>query len=199
MPFFKQYEGYKAERKLPPPTRTELLTKLGTIKSVKHKAFFTFLYLLGARIEEIVGLPAKEYQPVMKYQFEEKVSSEGKEMIVVRNVRTLKTKKGSDFRHIPISKETEKDFLAILLPYVQEVPNDKPLFNYSRTYSWQLAKHYFGQEWFPHWFRHTRATHLASEYNFTTNDLVQYFGWKDVNRTLTYVHLNWDNLAKKMG
>jgi len=198
MPFFKEYLGYKAERTTPPPTRTELLTKLSNITNPKHKAFFTFLYLIGGRIEEIVGLPKKEYPPIMKYQIEEITTEQSKEMIVVRNVRTLKTKNTNDFRHIPISKEKEKDFLNYLTPYLTIVPNDQPLFNYHRTYAWQLAKKYFGKEWFPHWLRHTRATHLAEEYQFTTNDLVQYFGWKDINRTLTYVHLNWESLAKKM-
>lgn len=198
MGFFKQYTGYKAERTTAPPTRTELLAKLNTITNPKHKALFTFLYLIGGRIEELVGLPKKDYPPIMKYQLETKISTDGKELIVVRNVRTLKTKKANDFRHIPISVNSEKEFLNLFNGYFGTLSPQEPLFDYSRVYVWQLAKKYFGKDWFPHWFRHTRATHLVEYYGFETNQLVQFFGWKNVNRTLTYVHLNWESLAQKM-
>lgn len=190
--------GYKSERKIPAATRQELLTKLSLIPNPKHKAFFTFLYLVGGRIEEVVGMPSKQYDPIMGHQIEEKLSNEGKPMIVINNVRTLKTGKTNDFRHIPISKEKEQDFLQILTPYLNDVAKDQPIFKYNRTYAWQLAKKYFGREWFPHWFRHTRATRLSEDYEFTANDLQQFFGWRDIRRTTTYVHLNWQSLAKKM-
>lgn len=198
MPFFKEYLGYKSDRKIPAATKQELITKIGQIQNPKHKALFAFMYLVGGRIEEIVGYPAKEYDPIMKHQIEEQTTKDNKQLILIRNVRTLKTGKTNDFRNIPVSVEREKEFIEMITPHLIPISDNSPVFNYNRTYVWQLAKRYFGKEWFPHWFRHTRATRLAEDYNFTSNDLVQFFGWKDIRRTVTYVHLNWETLAKKM-
>lgn len=49
-----------------------------------------------------------------------------------------------------------------------------------------------------HWARSQRASQLASEYDFSEAELMEWFGWMDYATALHYSHLGYQKLASKM-
>ena len=169
-------------------TRNELLHRINLISSVKVKAFMCMLYLTGARINEIC-------KKVKNYEVEIKTLN-GKRYVVVNNVIVLKRRKKVVRRNIPISIEHEKPFLQPLMNYANGLKPEVILFDFSSIYGYQMVRKWTGM--FPHYFRHLRLTHLASDYGFNSQELKQLTGLTNDTPASTYVHLNWQDIAKKM-
>jgi len=51
---------------------------------------------------------------------------------------------------------------------------------------------------YPHWFRAQRASQLALDYGFSSDDLINFFEWKNMGTALHYARLSWRGLATKM-
>lgn len=199
----------KADRtQLIVPTKEELTLRLEKIPILKHKILFTFLYLYGSRIEEVTGMAKKDkegkkqwiVQPVKRHQLQI-VTEEGRESLKASNLVILKrkpTSMGRLVRNITLPIEPEKDLVIPLINYINTLQPDDALFAYHPVYVWDLAKKYFGNNYFPHFFRHTRATRLASDYGFNGLDLAVFMGWADSRMAHTYAHLSTQDLARKI-
>jgi len=78
---------------------------------------------------------------------------------------------------------------------------NSPLFNITPTRAWQIVNDLgkrFGIHIYDHWFRAQRASQLASEYDFSLHELLEWFTWKDIRTALRYARLSWRKLDKKM-
>ena len=49
-----------------------------------------------------------------------------------------------------------------------------------------------------HWFRSQRASQLVENYNYATEELIDYFSWEHYKTALTYAKRGWRGLAAKM-
>jgi len=191
------------------PEKAELLIKLHIVPSLKHRMLFTFLYLYGNRIEELVGMRNKgilklqkwKLEPIKRHQVSVVEGSDGRQCLRVTNMVILKrevTPMGRLVRNIELPIQPEKELLEPLIAYIDTLKPDDALFDYHPAYVWDLAKKYFGNQYFPHFFRHTRATRLASDYGFNSLELATFFGWKDARMASTYAHLNLREITNKI-
>ena len=192
----------KADRtNLAPPTKQQLIHLISIVPNLKHQALFILLYITGCRISEITGRTQQGktlHEPIYKHQVELK-EEEGRQTFIIQNVKVLKRRTTTIIRKtIRLPIDPEKQFLEPLMTYIDTLEMDEPLFNYHPGYVWELAKKYFGQNYFPHFFRHTRATRLASDYGFNAIELATFLGWGDTRVAMTYTHLSTQDLAKKI-
>lgn len=196
-------------RNIKVPEKAELIMKLNLVPSLKHRMLFTFLYLFGNRIEELVGMRNRdilklqrwELEPIRRHQVSIVEGSDGRSCLRVTNMVILKrevTSMGRLVRNIELPIEPEKQLLEPLIAYIDTLKPEDALFDYHPAYVWDLAKKYFGNQYFPHFFRHTRATRLASDYGFNSLELATFFGWKDARMASTYAHLNTQEITKKI-
>lgn len=190
----------KADRtNLAPPTKQQLIHLINTVPNTKHRALFILLYITGCRIAEITGRKKKDKQlhtPIYKHQVEI-IEEEGRQTLLIQNVKVLKRRK-LIHKTIRLPIEPEKQFLEPLINYINTLQMEEPLFDYHPAYVWELVKKYFGNNYFPHFFRHTRATRLASDYGFNAIELATFLGWGDTRVAMTYTHLSTQDLAKKI-
>lgn len=189
---------------------------------IRNQALIAFLYLTGCRVEEVVKyrletnptrvlkkrevtpegfqriitVPSPRYQssfaghPIYKKQIEERDN-----LIIIRNVRTLK-RRTSFPRNIPIIKnKLEEPLIKIIKNYTDSVDDETPLFPFSRQWSAQILEKV---GLFNHWLRHIRLTHLVTDYGFNGIQLQHFTGWADTNPSKHYVHLNIQNLIRVM-
>lgn len=203
----------KADRKnLKVPNRQELLDKFSQptlVDNPKHNALFRYLYATGSRIEETVGMRDKKVkgerkwlvEPVKRSQVSFKEDADGRKVMLLEGLTILKRKSdgmGRPTRTLNLPIEPEKDFLKPLIDYILTKESNDFLWNYHPGYVWDLAKKYFGNNWFPHFFRHTRSTRLATDYSFNSLELATYMGWADSRMASRYAHLATQDLAKKI-
>lgn len=200
----------KADRKnIKVPEKQEILIKLATVQNQKHKMMFTFLYLYGNRIEELVGTRSKdkksgnkwELEPIRKHQIKTFIGTDGREYLKASNMIILKreiTPMGRLTRNIDLPLDPENEFIQPLIEYINKLQPNDALFDYHPAYAWELAKKYFGNQYFPHFFRHTRATRLAADYGFNSLELATFFGWKDSRMASNYAHLSTQDISKKI-
>lgn len=202
---FQVPNSLKANRKdINIPTTNELTLLISRITNLKHRAMFSFMYLSGRRISEIVGIKNEqkggdEYKikPIAKYQLERLNTQNGTPTLRVSNVIILKRRE--IFKQpVPIPVNKESELLRFIEEYTNTLSLDQSLFAYNRKYVWTLSKQYFGNQYYNHFFRHCKATRLKLDNNFDSEELRQFFGWKDSRMASTYAHLSWENLADKL-
>jgi integrase len=171
---------------------------------IRDRALFCFLYLTGARVEEIVR--GKKEVGVRKKDLEI-VKVGGKDFLVV-SLYTLKNRKHL-IRKIPIPIHRERRLVKYVLRYVKNIKNeDEFLFNFTKQRAWQIIKkilskykkNYKHNKFMNanHFLRHCRLTHLVTIYDFTDQDLVSFAGWSNSLPATTYSHLRFKDLARKM-
>lgn len=183
------------------------INRLNTNNPIRDKAMAAFLYLTGARVEEVcryvIEKRKREYaediterklagEPIRKKQIEVR---EDEGCIIVQNVRTLKRKKHVP-RSIPIIlTEKEQKIVNIFMQYYARLDEEDALFDLSRQRIYIILGH---ANLHPHYLRHLRNSHLAIDYGFNSADIRAYNGWSSSLTADRYVHLNVDDLIKKM-
>jgi len=209
------------------PTRDELVQRImGNDLCLRDKALIATLYLTGARVQEIVqNYPFIEYRSrsykdkngmdwyywisksrdrdwrgLTLGQIEE-VEIDGKRIVLFKDVPIEKRRdvKGILRRIIPVDYDREKEFVDIIDRYCQHLIQDKStaLFPTSRQNAWHIIKR-FHPTWWCHLMRHWRLTDLAVKKNMTDIELKTFTGWKDTRPAAVYVHMQWEDLARKM-
>lgn len=186
----------------------ELFKQVKLIENLKHKALFLYLYLTGSRIEEVVGMKEVKdgkkkwlIEPVKRSQVIFKDDDQGRKGLMIDNLVILKRKSdgmGRPTRVINLPIDPELDFTKPLIEYLSKLESNDYLWDYHPGYVWDLSKTYFGNNWFPHFFRHTRSTRLATDYGFNSLELATFMGWKDPRMASRYAHLATQDLAKKI-
>jgi integrase/recombinase XerD len=172
----------------------ELLTKEDVRKLIevsegfRNKAFISFLYESGARIEEVLSMQIKDFQVLERYA---KVRLSGKtgdrRIIIVASLpylcRYLETH--------PYRNDAEAFFWLSTGSY----NHNKPL-KYAGSVKFlkkAFRKADINKRGNPHSFRHSRATELAS--HITEVQMCSYFGWVlGSGQVRTYVHASGRDL-----
>ena len=159
-------------------------------KRLRDPALFAFLYLTATRISECV-------KSIRKYDIDI-VKMHGTKFMVIYNVKCLKRKKGNEAkRNIAINIEKEVEFIKLIYKWLDKLKEDDYIFDISRKHAYKIVRRWYDPA-FPHYLRHLRLTHLATNYGFNSADLRQFTGWSSDIPAAHYVHLNWKDVAKKM-
>lgn len=179
---------------IPALDRYQIKTAIAKLPTLKEKALVAFLYLTGCRISEVLKYVRNKEQlgePIFKKQIEVRP-----EVIIVYNVRVLKSRDIKTKKSIPIPRNNiEYFFVETFLEYYNELPEESPLWVHTRKWAYTtLAK----VDLFPHLLRHSRVTSLVKDYNFSVPRLMQFIGWKDSNISMQYTHLSVADLLDFM-
>ena len=185
-------------------TRRSLLAKIDTMdcygnsirgandlrdNTTRDKALIAFLYLSAARISEVV-------RRVRRSDLEIKQDEYGK-YLVINNMLCLKRQDTKNLkRNIGIKIGKDKPFLKILSRWTTQLDEEEVLFDISRQHAYRITRKCYDPG-FCHYFRHLRLSHLASD-GMTSSDLRQITGWTDDKPAKYYVHLNWQDVARRM-
>lgn len=180
-------------------SRNELLEIINGIKNPRDRALICFLYLTGARISEALQVTKNDIEeregyilinlPTLK-----KYKILGKTTLPDGRKKLL-TQRDIQRRVVPINPARDQEFLDHIIGWFQAQVNIT-LFGFkSRIRAWQILHRY---DLFPHYLRHLRLTHLVTERNFTDQDLIKFTGWADSKPAKYYIHLRWEDIAKKV-
>lgn len=173
------------------PTKTQLKIKIDAVRPLRERALFSMLYLTGARVSELVGLDGILVGDMTK-------EKAGDRDIYVIKVTTKKHRR-HPIRSIPVPYDNYKFFIDQIVSYISTVglkDTDK-MFGFTPRHTRRLVNNLLGREWFPHYFRHIRISHL-SEAGFTAEELRTFGGWTDYRQIGNYSHLNWMALIGKL-
>jgi len=135
---------------------------------MRDKAFVLMLWFTGARLHEVLNLTVRDIEI-------------GQDYIAVK-IKTLKRKDHAvRINYIPI----RHPFSIILMKYLYrrvryaKYKNQNiRIFPFRKTKAEEIIKE-FDPYWYPHLFRHTRATLLAMDPRIALHMHVKWFGWKD--------------------
>lgn len=174
--------------------------------SPQDRALFYFCYLTGARVSEALAVKPDDIQ-----------QHESRTMGRYLTVRLLTRKnRKTPIRDVPVPMQHGEGAMAAYIhSFIQvEAGADGRVFGWlSRTNAWNrlssreftvraLKGHEIIQDYTkkvnPHYLRHCRLTHLVQHYGFNELQLVRFAGWTDASMAMTYMHLNWMDLAKVM-
>lgn len=164
--------------------KAQVLERIGRITNERDRALFSFLYLTGARISEVVRrfLPSNiTLQKIGKVEY------------MVLKVYTEKRRRNDMERNIPISIGSNKEMVAWIQDWAVGKTPTNPLFSISRRHAGRLCHKWLGFN--PHFLRHIRTSHL-SESGYEEQELRLWHGWADSRMASRYVHLNWRRLTK---
>jgi len=185
----------KKYRGIPALNRYKILDAIRDTDTVRNKALISFLYLTACRIEEVVKFIIDGEiigEPITKKQIEIRDN-----LIIIRDVRALKSRVKNKVRNIPIIKNRlESEFIDIFLLYYNALENkDSYLFNITRQRAYQILERV---NLFPHFLRHSRLTHLVTDYDFSESQLRHFTGWDTSGTATHYTHLRLSDLISKM-
>lgn len=189
-----------------PLMRYELGDRIRMLESrneTRDKALISFLYLTGARIEEVVKYIIERYrsedrkrkkvgEPIKKKQVEI-LENEGK--VYVNRVRCLKRDSKVRRRIVFLITEREEWFFNLFKKWYDKKEFDDPLFNITRQRANQICKK---ARVHPHHLRHMRMTELVTDYSFTESELMKFAGWATNSTAKEYTHLNVEDIEAKM-
>lgn len=170
----KHPHKYKHGKQKETMTYQEFDKKLRAKKHLrlKYKSFLTFLYLTGARLNEILTRRKKDF-------------SIEENLLVVE---------------IPAEKGGKRDYLELDLnwPYVQEfiIPyikkrrgKNSKVWRFTPRTAQRLVKRVFGDKYYPHFFRLNAAVSFCRNPNTTIQDIKAWFGWKRIETINKYMGL----------
>lgn len=186
----------RSGRESVPLTQTQISTKINSIDDPQWRAFFSLLYLSGCRISEIIPYTKKGLEGLKRGQIETQ-DFDGKTFLVLKNVPILK-RRYKIYKNIPLPTHYETSLIQNVQDFIKPISEDTILFPFYRQKVFRASKKYFGKDIFPHLWRHYRASILVSDYGLDESRLVHFIGWHDSRMASTYVHLNWEDIARKM-
>lgn len=156
--------------------------------SLRDRALFVTLYLSNSRVSEIVKR--------LRRMDIKQTDVEGEPFLMFTHLFTCKNKQHPE-RNIPIKIERERELVNVLAEYLALFDTGEAiLFDMTKQRAWQLMKRMCGQR--THYIRHTRLTHLVTEYGLTETALTKMAGWSNSKPAVVYIHLGWKDIAKMM-
>ena len=179
------------------PFLQHLIDKCSGIMKSRDAALIAALFETGGRVSEVLQLQNEMFlnkpnfyvvraMPVLK-RYEKLSTCKDQDGKTKFETRTSKA-----YRTFPIRKNDP--LLPTLIDWVEQHP--KNLFKITRQRAYQIVSSLDPGVW-PHWFRSQRASQLAFEHGFRSEELVEFFNWKDYETALRYAHMGWEGLAKK--
>lgn len=201
-----------------------LLYKINSLNKLRDRALVCFIYMSGCRISEVVGCKkiVKQYQkengkflvdekrkrvydyllnktiPVIPLTKESIEIMEDKQLMLIHEVPCLKRLKELPKRYIPVFIPIVKEFYDIFMEYYKTLQAGDRLFNITRQRAWQIIHNKLGLP-NSHFLIHERVTHLVVQEGFSDQDLKQFRGWSSTLPANSYVHMRWQDLARKQG
>ena len=177
---------YRSKELIKNPIRREELEQIIEIAKPRDKFYLAFLWLTGARINEI----AKRLR---------KSAGRIEDNFLIFTIEIEKKQKGEpSIRDVPIPLS---DPLAqIVLERWKNLKEDDFMIKVSARRVRQILEKYMvrGQSISPHLLRHSRATYLKRVKGFDDLDLMKFFGWKDVRSPYRYAFVGYKDIARKL-
>lgn len=162
-------------------------------KRPMQAALISALYLTASRESELIMSIRKQDIDIQEIN--------NTPFLIIHNLPTLKrrSEKGNiNPRSCPINMIKEKEIVTYLLEYIEKLNPQDILFPFSANNCYRTIKRHFGNEYYPHYLRHLRLSHLAQYYGFDALSIQAFVNWKSISSTNWYVHLNSQDIAKKM-
>lgn len=94
-----------------------------------------------------------------------------------------------------VPKKQEIPFIEYIQKYLKTIEEEDYLYSITRQRAGQILSKV---GLFPHYLRHLRLTHLVLDYNFNSEALRRFTGWKDARPASYYVHLNVNDIIDMM-
>lgn len=164
---------------------------------------FTYLYLTGQRAREALQTRRSHIQVK---------ELDGMEVLVVDSITEKNAKQPR--REIAIAmNRREKPFVEYVLSEIQGLSLDSLIMPVTRQTLWNWLSKVtvkniraldinakklvdINLRVYPHYLRHTRATHMADYYAFDHLRMMKFFGWRDTQMPNFYVQGGWEYLAR---
>lgn len=182
-----------------PIGRNEILETISAAEiPLRDKALISMVYLTGGRVCEIVPNKKRGWRGLTLGQLELVTMPNEKNIFLIKNLPTEKRKK-LILRNIPIEYEREKPFIDVIDKYCGYLyqADATVLFPITRQRAWQIIKK-VNPEWWLHLLRHWRFTDLAVNKDLKDSDLKLIAGWSDTRPAEVYVHMQWQDVARKL-
>jgi len=151
-----------------------------SITNAQLKALVAAQYASAARISEILELKKSNITDRGEY-LELQIPNRKNSKDTIKNAILLKTKEPWLFEPITF--------------WISITPNDK-IFKWGNRRARELILRATGYS--SHYFRHSRATHLAQEFNFDAFDIKNALGHARLETSVIYVHKKTQDRAFKM-
>lgn len=167
--------------------------------TLRARALIAIYYLTAGRLTEIVkkkGFDGKPqdgvYEGVRKQDivFDE---IDDKPVMYIRIPNRKNKKRKTKRQPIPIG--LEEPIVKHLKAYLDIVNiTNFPLFHFSSKRATQIINDTTGFN--PHFWRHIRATHLVTLYDFNEQALIEFMGWTDARPAKAYMELSKKDLFR---
>jgi integrase len=157
------------------------------IVTLRDKAFFSVLYLTGARVSEIIRQLKAEQLKV------EWLDNEA--FLIFENVITLKRRDSYVYRNIPIKYASDEWFCDIISAYVEDLNPEDIMFNFCRRRGYEIIRH--ATDLFPHYLRTLRNTHLEQR-GLSPYDLQKLNGWTSTRPADKYVKKDYKDILRRL-
>lgn len=157
------------------------------IVTLRDKAFFSVLYLTGARISEIVR--------VLKAGNLKVEWIKGEAFLIFENVITLKRRDGDNYRSIPIKYESDKWFCDVISAYLEDLNPEDIMFNFCRRRGYEIIRN--STDLFPHYLRTLRNTHLENR-GLSPYDLQRLNGWSSTRPADKYIKKDYKDILRRL-
>jgi len=145
----------------------KLLKKITTLKNGKVKESF---------------VPNPNYTPKPIHGIRPKdlriESDFGKKFLII-HMRNLKNGE-VHYKTVTAPIDHEGIIIKELMRYIQNIPEDKTIIPYERTWVFRMFKKYAVKKfYYPHFLRALRTTHLFVIYDFDSKQVKDFMGWSD--------------------
>ena len=193
-------------------------------KGIRNIAFICFLFLTGARLEEVIGIPLRDednqvienkwiVDPIKKHQISKEYYERGeitvwkvKSMPVLKHKKNLVIDNTNPFdtvvkpniprRDVIVPLHIEKEFVHHIDTWLDSLDDEDIVFDFKRRRGWDICN-IFNKKYCHYW-RHIRATDLLNTYHFQSLQLKHFFGWSSEEMARRYTHLTNDTLLDSM-
>lgn len=183
------------------PTKDELYVKVLKMRE-PYRSLTAFLYLMGNRISEVVGIPrglsGRENntwitKPIRRYDIE---YTEDWKMLRAK-ARTLKRRERPTHTYVcRIDTPEEKRYWRIVYWKLQTTPPEEYVWNINREVAWKRINEATGIP--PHKLRGLRATRDAVEFELDAIDLKQKFNWSNPLMAFHYAQKSSHDIEAKL-
>jgi len=171
-----------------------------SIKNRRDRALVSFLYWTGRRISEALSVTISDIKKTKTAKGEDIVLVT---CMILKKRKYFKRKKdGKMVEKKPLFIKTpfpySDDIAKIYIDYYEQIKKrykTGKIFVITPERAWQIIKE-INPKIKPHWFRHNRATHLASV--MSAPELTAYFGWSDIKIAMRYIHSQPEQVLGKM-